>query len=433
MTVTTDAVPAGQPDSVKALRGASEATQGLINRIANDGPDMIQDAFDNALSLSAYLESESPSAADEPDAFNRVLAGLGIATRSSSLHGVRASTWSDLERAGKGKGDISVGRTLAPELLNRAYREGLRYGTSRFSPANSEVRRFYGSASPVSEVLNPEFMMTTPTIAKARQPLLASMVAMETGVPTDVFKHVFIADSPTRQRMRRVSERAEMPTVALTVSDHSNTTYKYGVAIEISDEAVRRVALDMIRFSVAKIAGQRMLDKQADLTAILLAGDGNSSTAATVYALTTLDSGATAGTPTAKAILTWLSTFEQLGYVPTMALGKQATKVAVQLANYGTANHPLFALSGALGAALAGGNDPQEVVMPPIFTSPDVTTNYLLGFDASVAAGMAFETGASKTETDRYIKSQTSVIAISDVTGFFILDATGTLVLNIGA
>lgn len=114
MTVTTDAVPAGQPDSVKALRGASEATQGLINRIANDGPDMIQDAFDNALSLSAYLESESPSAADEPDAFNRVLAGLGIATRSSSLHGVRASTWGDLERAGKGKGDISVGRTWPP-------------------------------------------------------------------------------------------------------------------------------------------------------------------------------------------------------------------------------------------------------------------------------------------------------------------------------
>ena len=71
--------------------------------------------------------------------------------------------------------------------------------------------------------------------------------------------------------------------------------------------------------------------------------------------------------------------------------------------------------------------------MPPIFTSPDVTTNYMLGFDASAALGMAFETGASKTETDRYIKSQTNVIAISDVTGFFILDATGTLILNIGA
>ena len=116
-----------------------------------------------------------------------------------------------------------------------------------------------------------------------------------------------------------------------------------------------------------------------------------------------------------------------------MAMAAQATKIAVQLANYGTANHPLFALSGALSAALAGAADPQEVVMPPIFTSPDVTTNYMLGFDASAAQGMAFETGASKTETDRYIKSQTNVIAISDVTGFFILDATGTLILNIGA
>ncbi len=430
MTVTTD--PAGQPDSVKALRGASESTQGLINRIASSGPDLIQEAYDNAMSLSALLESESPSAADEPDAFNRVLAGLGIATRSSSLHGVRASTWSDLEKAGAGKGGTSVGRTLAPELINRAYREGLRYSTSRFSPSN-EVRRFYGSASPVSEVLNPEFSMTTPTIAKTRQPLLASMVAMETGVPTDVFKHVFIADSPTRQRMRRVAERAEMPTVQLTVADHENTTYKYGVAIEITDEAVRRVALDMIRFTVAKVAAQRMLDKQADATAILIAGDGNASTAATVYTLTGLDGTAVAGTPTAKAILSWLSLFEQAGYAPSMAMAPAATKIAVQLANYGTANHPLFALSGALSAALAGGGDPQEVVMPPIFTSPDVTTNYLLGFDASQALGMAFETGAAKTETDRYIKSQTNVIAISDVTGFFVLDATGTLILNIGA
>ena len=429
MTVTTDAVA---PDSVKAIRGASESTQGLITRIANNGPDIIQEAFDNAISVSALLESESPSEPHEPDAFNRVLAGLGISTRSSSLHGVRASTWSDLEKAGMGKGDTSVGRTLAPELINRAYREGLRFGTSRFSPTN-EVRRFYGSASPVSEVLNPEFSMTTPTIAKTRQPLLASMVAMETGVPSDVFKHVFIADVPASQRMRRVSERAEFPTVQLTVADHSNTTYKYGVAIEISDEAVRRVALDMIRFTVAKIAAQRMLDKQADATAILIAGDGNSGTAATVYNLTALDSGATIGTPTAKAILAWLATFEGLGYAPSMAMAAQATKIAVQLANYGTANHPLFALSGALSAALAGAADPQEVVMPPIFTSPDVTTNYMLGFDASAALGMAFETGASKTETDRYIKSQTNVIAISDVTGFFILDATGTLILNIGA
>lgn len=429
MTVTTDPVA---PDSVKATRGVSESTQTLINRIANNGPDMIDEAYDSAISLSALLESESPSEPGQADAFNRVLSGLGIYTRSSQWAGVRASTWNDLVNAGKGKGDTSVGRVLAPELINRAYREGLRFGTSRFAPT-ADVQRFYGSSSPVSEVLNPEFNMTTPTIGKTRMPLLSQMIAMETGVPTDVFKHVFIADQPTKQRMRRVAERAEMPTVQLTVADHENTTYKYGVAIEISDEAVRRVALDMIRFHVAKIASQRMLDKQADATAILLAGDGNASTAATVYALTTLDSGATVGVPTAKAIMAWLATFEGLGYVPTMAMATAATKVAVRVANYGTANHPLFALSGALASALAGASDPSEVVMPPIYTSPDVTSNYLLGFDASAALGMAFETGAAKTETDRYIKSQTNVIAISDVTGFFVLDATGTLVLNIGA
>lgn len=429
MTVTTDPATQPAPDSVRAVRGVSADTQALITRLSSQGPDMVAEAFDRSISLGALLEAESPSNPGETDAFNRVLSGLGIYTRSSSLHGVRANTWNDLVKAGG-----NAGRVLAPELLSRAWREGTHFGTTRFTPAaGSQIQRFYGSSSPVSDVLNPEFNIANPTIAKTRTPLLAQMIAMETGVPTDVFNHVFIADQPTAQRRRRVSERAEVPTVQLTVVNHENTVYKYGVAIEISDEAVRRVALDMIRYTVAKIASQKMLDKQADATAILLAGDGNSSTAATVSNLTTLDSGATIGTPTAKAILAWLGLFEADGYAPSMAMAPLATKIAVKLATYGSANHPLFALSGALASMLAGGADPQEVVMPPIFTSSDVTTNYLLGFDASAALGMAFETGADKTETDRYVKNQTNVIVITDVTGFFVLDAGGTRVLNIGA
>ncbi len=408
--------------------GPSDSTLALIRRM---DADFVAECFsdDNPMSISALMEREDPTSSPRDrrlgiDAFQRAIAALGIRTVSSAFHGVHAHTMADLERAGEKLGNEYAGRVLAYELVRRAYLEGTRFGTSRFK--GDDVDRFYASSSPLSDVLNPAYLMQTPTAQKMRQTLLSSLIAMETMVPTDVFKHVYIENQESAQQMRRASEGAELPTVKLTVTDRQNRIYKYGVALEISDEAVRRVAIDEIRFHVARIGMQRALDKENDAYDILVAGDGNAGTAATETDISTI--GGVAGTVSSTPIFNWLGAFEATGYRPTIAIAPRATKTKVRNATYGSANHPLYL---GVEALLRGGAGPEEVDMPPLFARDYAATGKVLATDATTNIGLAMEAGGSKQETDRYVKRQVNVVAISDTSGFWVIDANATKLLDV--
>lgn len=415
---------------VRALAdgGPSEKTTALIKRLDADFVAQCYDE-DNPMSISALMEREDPTTSPRDqalgiDAFQRSIAALGIRTVSSAFHGVHAHTLSDLERAGEKLGSEYAGRVLSYELVRRAYLEGIRSGTSKFT--GGDVQRFYASSSPLSDVLNPTFMMQTPTAQKMRQPILNFMVALETTVPTNVFKHVYIENQESAQQLRRVAEGAELPTVKLTTTDRTNRVYKYGVALEISDEAVRRVAIDEIRFHVARIGGQRTLDKERDCYDTLVAGDGNASTAATESDISTI--GGVAGSVSSTPIFNWLGLFEGSGYRPTIAIAPLAAKTKVRNATYGSANHPLYL---GIEALLRGGQGPEEVDMPPVIARAFAVTGKLLATDATQNIGLALEAGASKQETDRYVKRQVNVYAITDTAGFWIIDANATRILDI--
>lgn len=416
--------------TVRALAdsGPTERTTQLVRRM---DADFVAQCFDgeNPMSISALMEREDPTSSPRDqalgiDAFQRAIAALGIRTVSSAFHGVHAHTMADLERAGEKLGNAYAGRVLSYELVRRAYLEGTRFGTSRF--ASRDIERFYASNSPLSDVLNPTYLMQTPTAQKMRQTLLASMIAMETTIPTDVFKHVFIENQEDAQRMRRVPEGAEIPTVKLTVADRQNRTYKYGVALEITDEATRRVAIDEIRFHVARIGMQRALDKENDCYDTLVAGDGNASTAATETDISTI--GGVAGTVTSTPIFNWLGAFEATGYRPTIAIAPRATKTKVRNATYGSANHPLYL---GVEALLRGGAGPEEVDMPPLFARDYAVTGKVVATDATTNIGLAMEAGGSKQETDRYVKRQVNVVAITDTSGFWVIDANATKILDV--
>lgn len=411
-------------------------TKKILDTIERTGTDVLNEAADAGMSLSAWLEQMDPTRSERDaalgiDAFQRTVAELGIRTSGNKFLGLGAHTVEDMERAGETiKGErVNVGRALMPELFRRAYMEGVYCGTSRFSPAH-EAQRFYGSNSPVSDVLNPEFRMQTPAAQNMRQPLLNFLVAFNTTVNTDVYKHVFITNQEGQQQLRRVAEGAEFPTIKLTVADHTNTVYKYGAAIEITDEAIRRVSIDMVRFHLARVAQQRMLDKESDAIAILLAGDGNSGTAPSVLNLTTLDSGTTAGNVTSTAIMNFLGEFELSGYTPSIALAPLATKTKIRSATFGTANHAMFL---GVNRLLRGAEGPAEADFPPIYANATVTANYCVALDGSQALGMAMEAGSEKQETDKYVKSQTNVITVSDVIGFWMNDKNAVRIMNTNA
>lgn len=412
-------------------KAASERTLKLVRKL---DADFVTEAFNKEMSVTALMEREDET--DDPrdeaagvDAFQRAMRALKVKTASNRDAGVRASTLEDLDNAASAAGGEYAGRVLGYELMRRAYIEGTRFGTSRF--AGETATRFYSSSNPLSEVLNPGFASRTPTIEGTRKPLLSFMVALTSGVPSNVYKHVFIEDQPTVNRMRRVAEGGEYPTVRLAVSDHSSRIYKAGVALEITDEAVTRVALDELRFHIALIGLQRTLDKEEMCYDVLVAGDGNSGTAATVTNISTI--GGTAGTVTARPLFDFLGDYEQSGgYVPSIGIAPLVTKSKVRIATFGSANFPMFLGSQRIFAPSAG-NGPDEVDMPNLYARSYADTGILLLTDATRNIGMAFEVGGTKQETDRYIKRDVNVIKMSDTVGFWIIDSNATRGLNIEA
>jgi hypothetical protein len=404
-------------------------SEALVRRM---GADFVGQAFDNETSISALMEAEDPTdnprdAAAGVDAFQRAMRTLRVRTASSHDSGARAHTLADLDAAAEASGNAAAGRVLSYELFRRSFIEGQRFGTSRF--ARDSAARFYASNNPLSEVLNPAFASRVPTVELARQPILNFMIALQTGVPTDVYKHVYIEDQPTANRMRRVAEGGEYPTVRLTVTDRENRIYKAGVALEITDEAVRRVAIDELRFHIALVGLQRALDKEEMGYDVLVAGDGNANTAATITDISTI--GGTAGTVTARPLFDFLGDFEQSGgYAPTIGIAPLATKSKVRIATFGSANFPLFLGSQRIFAAQAG-TGPEEVDMPNLYARSYADTGILLLTDASRNMGMAFEIGGAKQETDRYIKRDVNVIKLSDTVSFWIIDQNATRGLDI--
>lgn len=406
--------------------GDREAGLALVRRLDNS---FVQQSFDRQTSISTMMENELPAETERDtafgvDAFQRTMRALGVRTHSDRAGEMRAHTFQELEDACAKAGNKTAARVLTYELLRRAFIEGQRFGTSKFGPA---ATRFYASNVPLSDVLNPAFASRTPTVEKIRQPILNLMIALETGVPNDVWDHVYIEEQADQSRMRRVTQGAEYPRLRLTVTDRRNRTYKSGVVLEITDEAVRRVAIDEIRFHLALIGARRALDKENMAYDVLVAGDGNSGTAATITDISSI--GGVAGTVDPNSLFTFQGAFEVSGgYAPTIGIAPLASKVKLRGANFGSANFPLF-----LGTqrVFNGAGGPEELDIPPIYARDYADTGVILMTDASQNIGMAFEIGGAKQETDRWITRDINVVKLSDTCGFWIIDANATRGLDI--
>ncbi|MCC6618773.1 MAG: hypothetical protein IT341_07005 [Chloroflexi bacterium] len=414
--------------------GTSERTDALINRI---DVDFVTEAIERQESLSEALEREDPTETERDmslgvDAFQRVMRGLNIRTASSRNAGVRAHTMGDLDVAGpRIAGDVNVGRCMVPELLRRAYIEGQRFGTQRFS-----IDRFYASSAPLSEVLEPKFMLQLMTTFKFRQPILNLLVAIETGVEAGVFKYVFIDEQADAERMARVPLGADLPTSKLTVSDREGRVYQYGRAIEAQDAALRRMTIDMVRFQTARLGQRNALDKEEVAVDTAINGDSNAGTAATETDITTV--GGIVDRVTSTPLFNFLGLFEESGaYTPTICLARRTTKTKIRSAvlDDGAASPapteaaPVF--MGDMRLWPNGGEGPEERDHPPIYARSYTPADKGVYIDASQAIGLAFEVGANKTETDRYIKRLVNVVAISEVVGFWVVDSRATRIFDI--
>jgi hypothetical protein len=383
------------------------------------GANLYREAYKKGLNLSRFLEEQDPSAnyRDGLDAFSRLMLVAGIRSKSDPANGYWADPFTKFDQD-----DNS--RALVPEWAARQWRKvsfpQTRTLFSSTQEALGSVMRPYADSP----------MIHAPQIAPAVP--LASMLAMTTGIHGDSYRAFYMVDVAADQRLTRVAQGADIPKVTFTGSDHTVDLFKYGRALEFTDELVRRSPIDKVAWWVQRKAVQTETDKVATVLDVAINGDGNASTAATNYNLTTLDPAAVAGTLTAKGWVAFKNKFFN-PYMMTVALAQEAVKLQLMLLNMGTANH----LLGVVGPTLGFGqiqqiNDHLSDAVR-LGQSADAPALTIVGMDSRFAIERVVETAAETNEVERYAIRQTQALIISEVEGFLVADQLGTKTLTISA
>lgn len=404
----------------------SMGTAELLARMKDPvtGVDFLKRVRQEHRSLSALLEQDQPSEkGDVLDAFGRLMKEANVISRTIQTEGIYADTYKDFE--------YRAGRALFVEWAWRAYHRAQTAPQQRVVGLSSDA--LPGSVTlPFSQDLtlrSDDFQPAVP---------LSEILAAERGVDQASVQGVYLVEpTAAAKRMVRISETAEIPRTTIRLGERNINLYKFGRALEMSYEAIRRERLDRIARMIQLMAVQAEIDKLAAVIDVLVNGDGNSSTTPTSFNLTTLDPDATAGTLTLKGWLAFLGKFQN-PYIATHVLAQEAVALQIKLLNTGSANLPIGTLVINGGASLAPSIRPINQTLSPVLglgETADAPSNKVVAIDRRVAVERLFEIGADIQENETYVSRQTTAVFFTEVEGYQVGsgNANGTKILDIAA
>lgn len=381
-------------------------------------------ALREGLPLSAMLEREDPSdqyGSDmKLDAFERLLMAKEIRVASVPWRGFYADRF---EKFGEDK----VSAELCAEYVTRVWRSVIHRPPShaRVSfgsddvPLNSALRPYYDAAG----IRAQQIQSAIP---------LGEIIANTATIDNNTYRMAYLVEPTASQlRMVRVGEAADIPETRIALRDRAVNLFKYGRAIRISYEALRRQPIDRVALLIARIAIQADVDKVATAIDALVNGDGNAN-AATVINLTTADPTTTANNMTLAAWLYYIMAFPN-PYALTTILAQPAAATSLMVINVGTANTMLAQLRSQLGIGGLRPINPELSGDIAVGSTTDAPSNKLVGFDRRFAIEQLVEANADINETQRWILNQTETLTISEVVGFDIMDDSATKILRLDA
>jgi hypothetical protein len=380
-------------------------------------PEIYREAYNRSQTLSAFLEADEPSEGynDGLDAFERLLMAANIRVSSVPEHGVWADT-------GHRFMDSPQTRALFLEYCARQWRK-VTHGqramyTSQDAGAGTTLRPFTNADVRVDAMRSADI----PT---------SELVAFTTPITGSLYRALYLTTSSADQlRLKRVTEGGEISKVKLTSSERDTTLYKFGRAIEMTYEQLRRMPIDRIAFHIQQMAVQAEVDKAGIIMDILIAGDGNAGTAPVAYTTTSLDAAATGGNIT---LMAWLLFKMKLkgAYSMTTVLAREANALKLMLLNAGNANIPLVNIAAASGFGSFTPINPALADGVRLGYLDDAPAAALVGFDKRYAIERVTEIGSDISETERYITRQTEVITLTENEGYSTIDPNATRVLTI--
>lgn len=392
-----------------------------------DGVNMYREAYDGGQTLTQWLSRQLPPPTVEDkglDPFQRLLKAANLPTRSMPWEGIQAVTYDQFCSAEKG-----AGRALFPEFMSRQFR-ALSY------PQRAHQSRAYMSTDSVVGTLENAYVDNlTPqwdTQLTAAIPL-SELVARTEGISGTTYRSYFLQSDATQQSMARVAEGTEIPRFKLKGGDVFIQLMKFGAALQVTYEELRRMRIDKISYHLQRMAVQNEVNKVNKAIDVLINGDGNANTAASVVNLTTLDPDASAGDAiTIKAWVAFQMLFDN-PYALTTVLGPNNDVLNLLMMTAGTPTAPLYRLQNgnAFGTFTPINQSLSGAVR--VGWTPEVGSLKLLGFDARYALERVYEIGSNINEVDRFITSQEEVMTMTEVEAFAVLDRNAARVIDLNA
>lgn len=290
-----------------------------------------------------------------------------------------------------------------------------------------EVDAFYRTKE--SRILFPEFVARTVREAVAKDTMLPYLIGVSTLIDGDTYRTFYVDDQPTKAKKVRVTEAAELPVSAIRGREQVVKLYKFGRAIDMSYEALRRMKIDMIARHIERIAIQTAKDKVTEIITVIKNGDGNNNAAPTSDIQ---DYVATATSLTPEVLLKFLMEFDVFPCDTLIATKDAFVKlVLAEIPSLSTAQLlRLLATGVTTGITFDAPQMPTGVVRL-FWHSGVLTGEQVAAINSKYAIEQVTEIGSDIREADRFIKNQTRILTISENTGYAKMFSEATKIIDI--
>jgi len=415
------------------------------------GRSLASAARDNGFrSISALMEDMDPSDPGESrigfDAFNRGLAYLGVRTRTDPYGSYVSSRSDELFKEDR--------RELFSEFCRRSWVEGTTEGVraraeQQRESTYQELRNALNEGRPGGERAAAEYLSTDFAVGTINRPYdddrTLRRTQIEPAIPLsaiisrtrinqgqDYRSRYLTTPVPGDVRLLRVAEIAELPTATITESSRTIRLFKFGRKLRASYEVLRRTQLDDLREHIAQLAIQTEVDQVAAAIDVMINGDGNAGTSATVYNLTALDPATTANNLTLTA---WLSFRLKWAnpYAPSAVIARAAEMLKVLTLTVGNAN--TLTASASLASIQQELRPMNNRLADGLLygITDDAPVGRIIGMDGRFAVERAVEAGSEIAETERFITRQAEEMTFSMNEGYASIDPNAVKILNLTA
>lgn len=323
--------------------------------------------------------------------------------------------------------------------LDAYQRQLLKHNVFPFSDPKAGIQStqldvFFQTPDPELKSLFPEFIERSIREEKMQDSILPYLIALTQTISGNSYRATYIDDDKKAQSKRRVPIGTPLPKVTMKPREHTNTIYKFGVALEAPYELTRWMSLDYFNLFIRRESKQAALDEAETAIGTLINGDGNANTKALETKIT--DLGGTANELAYEPWLVWVSKFRP--YTLTTVVGGE--QEIAKFLNMDFPNiDPLKVLSllradraTSINVQLAP-NVYGDITLVLTDHSSLAGQKKLLCLDKNFALQRLVEAGSNIVENGRYIEKQTDILTISENAGYSIIFPTAAKILNYGA